>query len=173
MYRAITLLETLISLTVLVIAIYFISPFFLRISDPILVANEVENIKAFLIQIQSKARYTNQNYAVSIAQKNKVWCIIAIAKNSEKQTACNCLNIPSCMINSDYALYKNTHPVSVYNKNLYPKIFTYFDGKSGNQSTVCLNISTGNEEAILQIQRNGVINVIQGKTRSQCQENPS
>lgn len=170
MYRAITVIELLITLSITVIALYFISPIIFSLQDHILVQREMDNIKAFFYKIQSQARYQQQNYAISIAQNNTRWCIIAVAKNSEKQTACNCLNLSSCQIKNHYDVYYNHFNVSLYNKNFYPKIFTHFDGISGNQSTICLNVSSGNEQAILQIQRNGVMNVITGKTRSRCKE---
>ncbi|MGQ8821320.1 Type II secretory pathway, pseudopilin PulG [Bibersteinia trehalosi] len=173
MYRAITLLETLITLAIIVIASYFISPVLFSFQDQLLVENEIENVKSFLYQLQDKARYQNRNYALNIAQNSQHWCIIAIAKNSGKSTACDCLNLKSCqLLGLDYHLYKNHNNVSIYNKNTYPKILTYFDGRSGNQSTICLSISKGKNQAILQIQRNGVINVIlDTKSRSQCKEN--
>lgn len=172
MLRAVTVIELLVTLTINIIAIYFISPVWFQLQERIMVESEVENVKSFLYQIQDQSRYTNQNYAVTVARNNQDWCIIAFAKNQEKTTACNCLNLTSCDIkNTEYHLYKNTHQVDIYNRNLYPKVLTHFDSKSGNQSTICLNISKGDNQTILQIQRNGVINVISDqKSRSQCKE---
>lgn len=170
MFRAVTLIELLISIAILFIGIYFISPVIFRLQDYYQVNSEMENIKSFLYQIQTKARFYNQNYAISIVNQSNKWCMVAIAKNSEKTTACDCLNLSSCTLNSDYLIYQNRYPVSLQNKNMYPKWFTHFDGKSGNQATICLGVSLNQEQAILQIQRNGVINVIRGKTRSRCKE---
>lgn len=172
MLRAVTLIEILITLTITIIATYFISPILFQLKERIIVETEVENVKSFLYQIQDNARFTNKNFALNIAQDSQRWCIIAIAKNNEKHTACDCLNLASCQLYSaDYYIYHNQNNVAIYNKNSYPKILTYFDGKSGNQSTICLNISKESHQAILQIQRNGVINVITDqKSRSQCKE---
>lgn len=172
MLRAVTTIELLITLAISIIAIYFISPVWFQLQDQILIESELENIKSFLYQIQDNSRYKNQNYALTISRNNQSWCIIAVAKNQEKVTACDCLNLISCDLKeTEYQLYNNSHQVDIYNRNLYPKILTHFDGKSGNQSTLCLNISKNNYQAILQIQRNGVINVITDqKSRSQCKE---
>lgn len=172
MQRAVTLIELLITLAITIIAIYFISPVWFQLQDQIIVETEVENVKSFLYQIQDQSRYKNQNYALTISKNNQNWCIIAIAKNQEKSTACNCLNLNSCDLKeTEYYFYRNSHQVDIYNRNIYPKILTYFDGKSGNQSTLCLNIFKDQSQAILQIQRNGVINVINDqKARSQCKE---
>lgn len=172
MLRAVTTLELLITLAISIIAIYFISPVWFQLQDRIMIENEVENVKSFLYQIQDNSRYKNQNYALTIAKNNQNWCIIAVAKTQEKSTACDCLNLKSCDLNkTEYQLYRNIHQVDIYNRNLYPKILTHFDGKSGNQSTICLNIFKEKNQAILQIQRNGVINVlIDQRARSQCKE---
>lgn len=172
MLRAVTIIELLMTLAMTIIAIYFISPVWFQLQDQILIESEVENVKSFLYQIQDKSRYKNQNYALTISKNNQNWCIIAVAKNQEKVTACNCLNVKSCDLkDTEYQLYRNIHQVDIYNRNLYPKILTHFDGKSGNQSTLCLNISKDKNQVILQIQRNGVINVINDqKSRSQCKE---
>lgn len=171
MFRATTVIELLVTLSIMLIAVYFISPIWFGLQDRILVENEVENLKSFLYQIQDKARYHNQNYALTLAQENSNWCIIAIAKKDEKSTACNCLNLKSCLLTENhYLLYRNIMDVSVYNRRFYPSIFTHFDGKSGNQSTICLNISKGKHQSVLQIQRNGVINVLDVKSRTQCKE---
>lgn len=171
MFRAVTVIELLITLAITVIAGFYFSPTLFRLHDQFVVAQEVENVKSFLYGIQDKARFQNQNYALTIAQNEQGWCIVALAKKRGKQTACNCLTLASCDLNdAEYRLYRNQNAVSIYNKKLFPSILTYVDGKSGNQSSLCLGISKGQSQAILQIQRNGVINVIDQKARSQCKE---
>ncbi|WP_369828919.1 Tfp pilus assembly protein FimT/FimU [Glaesserella sp. 15-184] len=168
-FRAITFIETLFAITILAIALYFISPTIFRLQDHILLNNEIDQIKAFIYQIQTKARYQKQNYSISISQNitEKKWCMIAVEKISDKQIPCNCLNIQSCPIQKSYYLYETKNSV-VKNNSLYPKVFVNVDGKSGRLEAKCLRVTVNKIYDILQIEQNGVINVIQKGKRTTC-----
>ncbi|QIM62218.1 Type II secretory pathway, pseudopilin PulG [Pasteurellaceae bacterium Orientalotternb1] len=169
MYRAITLIELLIALAVISITLYFLSPSIYQIQDPILLNNEIDKIKAFIYQVQTQARYHKQRYSVSISQNNTNWCIIAIAKNNSKETACNCLMSNSCRITSQYYLYHPvSHKVELKSNSLYPKVFMNIDGVTGRLETICLGINLNESRRVIQFDSSGVINVAQQNKRTKC-----
>lgn len=170
MYRAITLFETLITLTIVMIALVFISPIIFRLHSHWILDNEIDHLKSFLYRVQKTARYRQQNYLLSMAQDQDRWCIIAVAKKSEKQTACHCGYISSCSFAQDYFIYRSQKSIRLNSKKQYPKTLANIDGKSGEISATCLNLSIENQQAVLQIQRNGVINVLPQNARTQCKE---
>ncbi|HDL5346002.1 TPA: Type II secretory pathway, pseudopilin PulG, partial [Mannheimia haemolytica] len=92
MYKAITLIEILTTITIMVIAVYFISPVIFTLQDRIALHSEIENIQSFIQQIQTKARYTKRNYTLTLSQRNNQWCMIAVIKpiNTSKQIICDC-----------------------------------------------------------------------------------
>lgn len=169
MIRAFNLLEATITLTISVIALYFISPIFFRLHDHLLVQRESELLTAFLYQIQTTARLTRTNYAILVTQQAEKWCVMAVAKNSEKLPACHCFNPSLCPANSEFTLYFPQTQSELKANRQYPAVLTHIDGNSGNNSGGCLNIYKDESRAILQFQQMGVINVVKGKTRSQCQ----
>ncbi|WP_301099771.1 Type II secretory pathway, pseudopilin PulG [Otariodibacter sp.] len=169
MYRAFTLIELLTVLSITFISIYFLSPIIYRLQDQIILSSEIENIRSFFYQIQSKARYTKQNYSVSIKQNQHDFCIIAIQKTDRKFNKCNCFSINSCNIQSEYFIYHNiSDNIALKSNGIYPKPFLSIDGKSGKLESKCLGIQKNNNDKILQFDQNGLINVIQKKKRSQC-----
>lgn len=170
MFRAFSFIEALVVLAVTVIAFYLIPPVIFRLHNTAALQNEVENIRAFLYQVQADARFHQHHYAVQIAQQGSQWCLIALAKKREKPTACNCLTVQACHLDVPYRLYRNYSDVILTTKRLYPDTFMHFDPKSGNPSNICLGLKADNQQVVLQIQRNGVINAIYGQTRSRCKE---
>lgn len=177
-YKAISLIELLITLAVMVIAIYFISPAIFHLPDPIILNNEVEQIRSFFYQIQTKARFTKTNYSLSVSQKNNQWCIIAIEKAEEnKEITCNCLNLLSCTIPASYHLYKSKesikHKVSLKSKDLYPNSFINIDGITGKLESKCLGLRINKSQLVMQFNEYGVINVAQQDKRTECRENIS
>lgn len=168
MRRAVTLIELLTVLAVSVIALYLLSITLFHLPDPIAVGREVELMRAFFHQVQSEARFSRQNYAITLAREGERWCAIAIAKNDKNQTACNCLMLSSCQLNSDYRFYQPRYNTTIKPSKWFPAVLTHIDGKSGNNSGGCVNVIKGSENLILQFQQAGVVNVIQGKTRSNC-----
>ncbi|MDG6338682.1 type II secretion system protein [Glaesserella parasuis] len=169
MFRAITIIETLFAMSIMAIALYFFSPSLFYLQDHIVLNNEIDQIKSFIYQIQAKARYQKHNYSISISQNlaDKKWCMVAIEKVSDKQIACNCLNIASCDIQKSYYLYQTENAV-VKNNSLYPKVFINVDGKSGRLESKCLRVTVNKIYEILQVEQNGVINVIQKGKRTSC-----
>lgn len=173
MWRAFTLIEILITLSILVISILFISPVLFSLQDRWALESEIENISSFIYQIQTKARFEKKNYSLTIAQNNdeKKWCIIAIQKESSKQVTCNCLNLNSCAINSEYHLYQNQHKdIVLKNKSLFPKSFISIDGNAGRLESKCINISLNKESDILQFDQWGRIYVSPKNKRSTCRD---
>lgn len=171
MYRAFTLIEILISFTILIIAAYFIFPIIFRLQDNILLANEIDHIQSFIYQIQAKARYTKQNYSLTINQKSAdKWCMVAVpkAKNSKKETACDCFNLTYCIKNEKYYFYQNKTQSNLYVNHLYPKVFMNIDGLAAQLESKCLAIERNDQRKILQFYQYGVINVLSANQRSQC-----
>lgn len=70
MWRAFTLIEILITLTLLTISILFISPILFSLQDKWALESEIENLSSFIYQIQTKARFQKKNYSLTIAQNN-------------------------------------------------------------------------------------------------------
>ncbi|QGM80052.1 pilus assembly FimT family protein [Otariodibacter oris] len=169
MYRAFTLIELLTVLSITFISIYFISPVIYRLQDQIILSSEIENIRSFFYLIQSKARYTKQNYSVNIKQDDKSFCIIAIKKIDGLFNKCNCFSINLCDIQSEYFIYRNiSNDILLKSNGLYPKPFLSIDGRSGKLESKCLGLRRNNEGRVLQFDQNGLINVIQKKKRSKC-----
>lgn len=169
MVRAVNTLEVAITLMISVIALYFISPIFFRLHDALLVQREVEHLTTFLFQAQTEARLKRLNYAIIVSQQANKWCVMAFAKKHDKLPACHCLNPSICPSESDFRLYFPQSQAELKVNRQYPAVLTHIDGHSGNNSGGCLSIFKGEERAILQFQQAGVINVVRGKTRSQCQ----
>lgn len=173
MYKAITLIETLTAIVIMVIAIYFISPSIFTLHDRIVLNSEIENIQSFIYQIQTKARYSKRNYSLTISQYNQKWCLIAVRKpiNSTKQIICDCLNKHACQLNDEYHLYTPIHKnIVLKNKSLYPKSFINIDGVSGQLESKCVNISLNQESEILQFEQLGRVYVAAKDKRSTCKD---
>nr|WP_314740293.1 Type II secretory pathway, pseudopilin PulG [uncultured Haemophilus sp.] len=173
MWRAFTLIEILITLSILIISILFVSPVLFSLQDRWALESEIENITSFIYQIQTKARFQKKNYSLTIAQNNdeKKWCIIAIQKESTKQVTCNCLNINSCVINGEYHLYQNQHQnIVLKNKSLFPKSFISIDGNAGRLESKCINISINKESEVLQFDQWGRIYVSPKNKRTTCRD---
>lgn len=173
MYRAITLIETLTAIAVMVIAIYFISPVIFILQDRIALHREIENIQSFIYQIQTKSRYSNRNYTLTLSQNNNQWCMIAVIKpiNSTKQIICDCLNKQFCHLDEEYHLYTPSYPnILLKNKSLYPKSFINIDGVSGQLESKCINISLNQESEILQFTQLGRVYVAEKSKRSSCKD---
>ena len=173
MWRAFTLIDILITLTLLTISILFISPILFSLQDKWALESEIENLSSFIYQIQTKARFQKKNYSLTIAQNNneKKWCIIAIQKESSKQVICNCLNIKSCVLKDEYHLYENQHKnIVLRNKSLFPKSFISIDGNAGRLESKCINISLNNTSEILQFDQWGRIYVSPKNKRSTCKD---
>lgn len=169
-YKAISLIELLTALAVIVIAIYFISPVIFHLPEPIILNNEVEQVRSFFYTVQAKARYSQQAYTVSLNQDNHhKWCMIAVAKNDENHTPCNCLHIESCRLASPYFLYESRSKyVQLSSKKFFPNIFMRINSDTGGVESVCLRLFIHKYEQVLQFNTTGVINVIQKGKRSQC-----
>lgn len=173
MYRAITLIEILTTFVVMAISLYFLLPVIFHLPDPVLLNNEIDRVKSFLYQVQTKARYQQQRYSITVKQPqgNKQWCMIAIAKKNSKQTACDCSNINSCNITGEYYLYTSQlKSIKLISNSLYPKVFMNIDGVAGRLETVCLGLSYHHSQQVLQFDSNGIINVAQQNKRTKCRE---
>lgn len=182
--RAFSLVEIMITLAIMVIASFFISPVIFKLQDRIKLQNEIENLQSFIYQVQTKARYYKQSYSLTISQNststkgdrnNEInqWCIIAIKKPTanSKQIICDCLNLKSCVINDAYFLYQNQFPnIVLKNKSLYPKSFISIDGVAGRLESKCLHISLNNESDILQFDPWGRVYVNPKNKRSTCRD---
>ncbi|MFA9488926.1 MULTISPECIES: Tfp pilus assembly protein FimT/FimU [unclassified Mannheimia] len=173
MYKAITLIEMLTAMAIMVIVIYFISPVIFTFQDRIALNSEIENIQSFIYQIQTKARYSKRNYTLTISQRNNQWCMVAVIKprNSSKQVICDCLIKNSCASNEEHHLYRsNNQNIILRNKSLYPKSFINIDGVSGQLESKCINISLNNENDILQFEQLGRVYVAAKNKRSTCKD---
>lgn len=173
--RAFTLLESLITLVILVIAIYFISPVIFRLQDSVALHQEIENLRSFIYQVQTQARYQKSNYSLTLSQNEtkQKWCLIAIQKekNNDKQIICDCLNLSSCPTTRPYFLYQNQHrQITLKNKSLYPKPFINVDGVAATLESKCLQLSRNNLTEILQINQYGRVYVIPKNKRSTCKD---
>lgn len=171
MFRAFNLIESITTLTIFVIAFYFISPSLFQNSDKIKLNNEIEQIKSFIYHIQSQARYTKQRYSLSISQAtSQKFCFIAVKKESSKQIACDCFNLSTCMAKEYQTYYSQSSNIILRNKNLYPKVFMNIDGISAKLESKCINMRLNKESEILKFDQNGAVYVIQKSKRTQCQE---
>lgn len=173
MLRSFTLIEILIAIAVLTIATFFISPVIFTLQDKFALNSEIKHIQSFIYQIQTKARYSQESYSISISQNinDKQWCIIAIKKETSEQIICDCLNINSCIIKNYAYLYKNKYPnIILKNKSLYPKSFISIDGAAGRLESKCINISRNKESEILQFDQWGRIYVMEKNKRSNCKD---
>lgn len=173
MYKAVTLIELLITLVVMVISIYFLSPIIFQLSAPIVLNNEIDQIKSFIYHIQTQARYQKRSYSITIRQNsaNHQWCMIAIEKKSSKETACDCLNLKSCRLTSAYSLYHTyLNQIKLKSNRLYPNVFMNIDGVAGRLETTCLGLAYRNVQQIVQFETNGLINIAQPHKRTQCRE---
>lgn len=168
-YKAISLIELLTALAVIVIAIYFISPIIFHLPEPIILNNEVEQVRSFFYTVQTKARYSQKSYTISLNQDKQQWCMIAVAKNDENHIPCNCLHIESCHLHSHYFLYQpHTKYVQLASKKFFPNIFMRINSDTGGVESVCLRLFIHKYEQVLQFNTTGVMNVIQKGKRSQC-----
>lgn len=170
MYRAMTFIESVITLTLMVIAFYFLSPVLFHIHSYRVLENEISQLKSFLYRVQSQARFRQQNYQLSMAEHQGRWCIIAVVKKTQKQTACHCGYLASCALQDGYVIHRSLPNIVLNARRIYPSVLANLDGKSGEISATCLNVAVENHRMIIQIQRNGVINVLPQNARSQCKE---
>lgn len=173
MYKAITLIEMLTAIAIMVIAIYFISPIIFTFQDRISLNSEIENIQSFIYQVQTKARYSKRNYTLTISQRNNHWCIVAAIKpiNNTKQIICDCLNKKSCSSTEEYHIYNpNNRNIILKNKSLYPNAFINIDGVSGQLESKCIKLDLNKESDILQLEQLGRVYVAAKNKRSTCKD---
>ncbi|MDP8051193.1 type II secretion system protein [Pasteurella atlantica] len=170
-FKAFTLIETLITLTILVIALYFLSPSIFKLQDKMKLESELTQLKSFVYQVQTKARYHKKRYSLLISQdlNRQKWCVIAIKKKSRRKVRCDCLNLSSCAKFKEYLLYNNSYPeTQIKSSLLYPKSFINIDGVAATSESKCLNIAINQQSEILQFHQYGVINVIAKNKTSKC-----
>ncbi|WGE31459.1 type II secretion system GspH family protein [Actinobacillus genomosp. 2] len=173
MFKAFTLIESLITLSILIISYYFISPVIFQLQDSIALNNEIENIQSFIYQIQSKARYQKQSYTLTASQnlQTQNWCLIAIQKKvgSTQEVVCDCLNIKQCRLTQHFFLYDNSHSnIKLKNNSLYPKSLLNIDGTAGRLESKCLALSLNQVSKILQFDQWGRVYVVPKDKRSVC-----
>lgn len=171
MFRAVSLIETLITLTLIVISVYFISPIFFRFHDSYLVNSEAEQIKSFIYQIQAKARYTKTAYSINFVENsgNNRWCMVAIQKLESGREICNCFQPKSCRNQANYSIYPNQFPtVSMKTNKRYPQYTLDIDGVSAGMEEGCLKLIRNSYSQILQFDPRGMINVAQPNARTEC-----
>ncbi|WGE33845.1 type II secretion system GspH family protein [Actinobacillus genomosp. 1] len=172
-FKAFTLIESLITLSILIISFYLISPVIFQLQDNIALNNEIENIQSFIYQIQAKARYQKQSYTLTASQNLQTsnWCLIAIQKQtgSSQEIVCDCLNVQQCHLTRHFLLYRNTHQhIVLKNQSLYPKSLINIDGTAGRLESKCLALSLNQASKILQFDQWGRIYVIPKDKRSRC-----
>lgn len=171
MFRAITLLESLITLVLIVISVYFISPVVFRLHDSYLVENELDHITSFIYQIQSRARYTKTAYSINLVENRaeKRWCMVAIQKQSSQRELCNCFQLSACPRQAAYQLYSiQSEKVEMKTNKQFPQYTLDIDGLSGGMEESCLKLRSHDYEQILQFDPRGVINVAQPNARTEC-----
>lgn len=171
MFRAITLIETLITLALIVISIYFISPVVFRVHDSYLVENELDHITSFIYQIQSRARYTKTAYSINLVENRaeKRWCMVAIQKQRSQRELCNCFQLSACPRQAVYQLYSiQSEKVEMKTNKQFPQYTLDIDGLSGGMEEGCLKLRNRDYEQILQFDPRGVINVAQPNARTEC-----
>ncbi len=169
--KSFSLIEILVTLSILVITIHFISPTIFKLQDKIKLENEIKQFKAFIYQVQTKARFNKKNYSVVLSQdiKKQLWCVIAIKKKSSRNVKCDCLNLTTCKKFNDYLLYKNYFKTSqLKTPQLYPKNFLSIDGKAARLEEKCLKVAVNQQSEVLQFKSTGIINVISKKKKSRC-----
>lgn len=169
MFRAITVIELLATLAVMVISLSFFSPVLFRLQETILLDNEVDQIKSFIYQIREKSSYQNQDYIISISQNltDKKWCIVALQNKAKNSPRCNCLEIKSCSLTDEYFVYFSSK-ITLSSKELYPNDFLNINAKRANLPDRCLTLSLNNHYRKLQINSIGVINVAKNNKRTKC-----
>lgn len=169
MYRAISLVELLTILAVMAISLLFFSPVLFQIQSPIVLANEVDQIKSFIYQVQTTARYQQTAFSVSFNQQHHNWCMVAVEKIGSKQTACDCFNVKRCAKNTRYFLYESKVPSLVLvSKKKFPAVFMNVDGTTGKIESICLGLRIKDVQQTVQFNENGVISVAQKGKRTQC-----
>ncbi|MDH2997734.1 hypothetical protein A1D22_08425 [Pasteurellaceae bacterium LFhippo2] len=166
--NAFSLIESLVTLLVVVIALYFISPVIFKLHSQMSLDNEIEQIKNFVYHIQTKARYQQKNFSLSINQSRDRWCMVAVENEDEKQIACDCLNLTSCVIPKSYLLYQSPTRLKLISNSLYPNVFSNIYGVSGQLSNKCLGLEMDNLNEYIQFDPRGVIYVAQKGKRTTC-----
>lgn len=174
-FKAFTLIESLITLSILIISFYLISPVIFQLQDSLTLENEIENLQSFIYQIQVKARYQKQSYTLTASQnlQTNKWCLIAVRKrqDSTREIICDCLHIEQCRLNRHSFLYRNIYPnIILKNHSLYPKSLLNIDGTAGRLESKCLALSLNRTSKILQFDQWGRVYVVQKDKRSHCKD---
>ncbi len=166
--RATTLIELLITLAVLTLALFFISPAIFTLPNNIKISQEADLFKSFIYQVQHKARQHKEKYALFLAKTEDKWCAIALKKAFNNTASCNCLNYHTCDLSQGYYLYQNQFNSRVETALFFPTVFLNIEGVSGRLESKCLNIQLANEKRIIQFDKYGAINVLEEAKRSGC-----
>ncbi|QIW16501.1 hypothetical protein A4G20_09210 [Pasteurellaceae bacterium RH1A] len=169
MFKALTLIETAVTLAILSLALFFLSPVVFSLSDQVKVEREAELVRSFFYQVQTQARFTKQSYETYINHHQENWCIIALAKTEEKSTACNCFNPQLCGLKGRYLVYHNQFPsVELRTNKLFPSRFMTVNGSSGNLEAGCLAFYSPSAQRLMDFDAYGVINVPARNARTLC-----
>lgn len=164
-YKSFTLIEILITISILVISLYFSTPILLRLSDAFLLDNETKQIQSFFYKLNTQARTLQQNMTVFINQKQDQYCIAVTTKD-----LCDCFEADLCQKQFIDLYISNKGNFVLNSKDLYPKAFLQINGNRARYQEKCLGIGLNDKKKIIYFRANGIIfdETITQNTKSQC-----
>lgn len=167
-YRAVSLIELLTTLTVMAMALLFFSPVLFHWQDTLKLQQEISLLKSFLYQVQARSHYQQKDYSLFISQDADRWCAVAIAKTPFFSPPCNCLVASPCHQSPDSLHYQpSISSIKLGSRDLYPRLFLTLNAK-GSLDSRCIKLTLNQVSQILQTNSLGVLNVAQQHKRTQC-----
>lgn len=158
MWRAFSLIETLFTTIILVVAFYFISPVFYSIKETQIINNETDKISSFISSLINESRYQKISYSLFLSHKNNQFCFIAVEKETERlPVACDCFLLNSCQLKHYRTYFSGQYPYQLDSQAFYPKAFMTIDKMTGGMEEKCLGIKLNQEIRLLLFKEKGMI----------------
>lgn len=169
MPKGFTLLESLITLLIISLCLFFAIPNWQPVNAKIILNKEQQKLYLFLRQVQARVENSNEIWFL-IANRDlnrHQWCLTAQMKSSQ---LCDCLNPQSCPKDIPMQLYYPYFPekTMLVSKVYYPKEITRLNGIRNTYSTQCFVLQADNVRSLFSLFNVGSLKVKDYQSLSAC-----
>ncbi|OOF51790.1 prepilin-type N-terminal cleavage/methylation domain-containing protein [Rodentibacter genomosp. 1] len=169
MRKGATLLELLITLTIISITLSFTIPFWQTDNPKMILAKEQHRLYLFLRQIQGRAENSSEIWFI-LANRHpttKRWCMTAQVKNDK---LCDCLN-PTVCPKEVYAHFYYPYfadQTTIMSPKIYPLEIARFNGIRNTIDSNCFLLQVGDDRTLFSFFNVGSLKLKPNQSASAC-----
>lgn len=167
MYRGFTLLEMLISVSILAIIASLSVPIWQKYNDRQLLELEQKKLMLFLTKVQYFAESTMMTWILTV-NKNPVsqqWCITV---QKDVFPYCDCAYPASCDLNVLPNFYYLNPKIDLRTRDYYPKVSVRFKGIRHTVESDCILLRINNTFSLFSLSKFGLISTSKDAKSSAC-----